>query len=179
MDVEVTSRKPVATAKRGPDEPHFGRLPTPPQPGGGARDDRERVLQLAWALVEQTNLAHLRSRAPPDGFPDAWWVAPLLTKERGGRVRRPARSLQGPPSLIQAASSILAQAQRPVSLTVGPASIALLQLCFRQSFSGVSIDPSQTKFRNAISAGGIGHALLESSAASGIDRRQPAPALDH
>ena len=71
MDVEVTSRKPVATAKGSPDEPNFGRLPIPLQSGGSARDDRERALQLARALVDQTKLARLRSRAPPEGFSDA------------------------------------------------------------------------------------------------------------
>jgi hypothetical protein len=89
---------------------------------------------------------------------------------------RPARSLQGPPSLIQAASSSLALARSPVSLTVGPASIALVQLCFRQSFSGVPIDPGPDEVPYAISARGtrtriarvgLGHALV------GVEPRRP------
>jgi hypothetical protein len=161
VDVEVTSRRPVTTANAAWMNPTSSRCPIPPRSVGSARDDRERVVHLAWGLAALTNPARLRSRAPPlMASPMLDGVAPLPTK-RAGRTRATpdpfiARATESHPGSLKHSS--------PGPETCQPEGRAgidrVVGLCFRQSLSGVPIGPGPNEVPYAISAGGLGQALL-------------------
>jgi hypothetical protein len=168
VDVEVTSRRPVTTGNAARMNPTSSGCPIPPQSVGSARDDRERVVHLAWGLAALTNPARLRSRAPPlMASPMLDGVAPLPTK-RAGRARATpdpfiARATESHPGSLKHSSPGPETCQPK-----GRASIdCVVGLCFRQSLFGFPIDPGPNEVPYAIRAGGLGQTLL------GVEPRRP------